>query len=174
MKKPMFSLSAKVAFLKIPPDAWDAIIPHGPKISQAIVEYMTGGVVRDIAHRVKDGTVQDRLMGLGRDMVTSAARGLIQGWEDGDDICPPWPPFPPVPWPSGHGPSGPEPDPWKIGVAEQIALADMLMSLASVTSNVAFSKQLKELSFAVVKGASRHLVEDFEKSSVHPRGHGTS
>ena len=174
MAKTSFSLAAKVAFLKIPPEAWDAIIPHSHKISQALVEYMTGGVVRDIAHQVKDRAAQDRLLSLGREMVGSAARGLIQGWEDGDDICPPWPPFPPLPWPGGAGPSGPDPLPWNTGVAEQVVLADMLMSLAGVTANTSFSKQLKEMSFAVVKNASRHLVEDFEKASVHPRTQGAA
>ncbi len=174
MAKTTYSLSAKVAFLKIPPEAWDAIIPHSQKISQAVVEYWTGGVVRDVANRLTDQAARERLTGLAREMIVSGTKGLIQGWEDGDDICPPWPPFPPIPWPGGSGPGNPDPVPWKTGVTEQVVLADMLLSLAGITTHAGFSKQLKEMSVSLVKGASRHLVEDFEKTHVQPRMIGAS
>ena len=168
MAKTTVSLSAKVAFLKIPPQAWDAKIPHSHRFSQAAVEYWTAGVVRDIGHLVRDHAVRAQLASLGREMVGAGAKGLIQGFEDGDDICPPWPPFPPFPWP-GVGPSDPDPVPWKTGIVEQVVLADMLLSLAGVTTNAGYSSQLRELSLALVKAVSQHIVDDFHKTAVHPR-----
>jgi len=168
MAKTTLSLSAKVAFLKIPPQAWDAKIPHSLRVSQAAVEYWTAGVVRDIGHLVREPALRERLASLGREMVGAGAKGLIQGFEDGDDICPPWPPFPPFPWPVG-GPSDPDPVPWKTGIVEQVVLADMLLGLAGVTTNAGFSTQLRELSIGLVKAVTQHIVDDFQKASVHPR-----
>ena len=168
MAKTTLSLSAKVSFLKLPPEYWDAKIPHSQFFTQAAVEYWSAGVVRDVGHLVRDGALRERIAGLGREMVGAGAKGLIQGWEDGDDICPPWPPFPPFPWP-GVGPSDPDPVPWKTGVVEQVVLADMLLSLAGVTTHAGFSSQLRELSLALVKSTAQHIVADFEKTGVHPR-----
>ena len=92
-KKSSVSLASKVAILKIPPEAWDAIIPHSHKVSQHLVEYMAAGVVRDISAIVKNKEIKSKLFSIGQEMARVGSQGLIQGWEDGDDICPPWPPF---------------------------------------------------------------------------------
>jgi hypothetical protein len=168
MAKTTLSLSAKVAFLKIPPQAWDARIPHSLRFSQTAVEYWAAGVVRDIGHLVHDATLRSKLASLGREMVGAGAKGLIQGFDDGDDICPPWPPFPPFPWP-GVGPVDLDPVPWKTGIVEQVVLADMLLSLAGVTTHADYSTQLRELAIALVKSASQQIVDDFQKAAVHPR-----
>lgn len=165
MKKTTFSLNAKVAILKIPPEAWDAIIPHSPKVSQALVEYMTAGVIRDIAAKVQDHSMQIKLLSLGKEMASASTKGLVQGWEDGDDICPPWPPSP-----LGHATrEEPDPVPWKIGAVEQVVLADLLLELANVTTHQEYSTQLKNIACAIVEGTTSHLIEDFKKSVVRPR-----
>lgn len=158
-------LLAKVGILKIPPSAWDAIFPHGPVISQHLVEYMAAGVVRDIAGQIKDKSVKAQLLSVGKDMAGFASQGLVQGWEDGDDICPPWPPFP-FPWP---GKRGPEPDPWVTGAVEQIVLADLLLGLAGVTVNPEISLQLREAATGLAKQASQQLMANFEEADVEPR-----
>jgi hypothetical protein len=166
-KKSSFSLASKVAILKIPPEAWDAIIPHGPKVSQHLVEYMVAGVVRDIGSKIKDKELQAKLSSIGKEIATSASRGLVQGWEDGDDICPPWPPFPwPWPWRDKEGPS---PDPWKVKSVEQLLLADLLVSLAEVVTDADISAQLKSVALEQVKSVSVQLVADFEKTHAAPR-----
>lgn len=112
-------LSAQIRFLMsihaIDPKAWDAIIPHGPKYSIAIREYMIAGIVRDIAKKVPNHDIQSKLLSLGKELVSYSSRGLINGWEEGDDLCPPffrWP-FPiPDPFPNL---AKPQPDPWYNG-----------------------------------------------------------
>ncbi|WP_136667390.1 hypothetical protein [Flavobacterium sp. H122] len=109
-------LSAQIRFLMsihaIDPKAWDAIIPHGPKYSIAIREYMIAGVVRDIAKKITNHDIQSKLLSVGKEMVSYSSRGLVNGWEEGDDICPPifkWPRPLPDPFPDL---TGPQPDPW--------------------------------------------------------------
>lgn len=164
------ALVTKVTLLKIPPQAWDAIIPHGPKISQHMVEFMAAGVVRDIAKLIKDKTLQTKVMNLGREMAAGTSKGLVAGWEEGDDICPPWFPFPPLPWPwPPKGNSGPHPDPWRMNIVEQVVLADLLMGLAGVTTSAAMSGQLKDAANALIKDSAHQLGDEFAKANVKPR-----
>jgi hypothetical protein len=144
----MASISSRMQFLvrfvNIPPEMWDFIIPHGPKFSVATREYAMAGIVRDIALQLPDKALQEKLLGAGREMVGFASKGLINGWEDGDDICPPWPPFP-FPWP---GPYPPEPDPvpWLTARQENgLVYKAALKSIAKLTGVPAVAKQLEEI-----------------------------
>lgn len=101
----MSNISARMEFLArmgiIPAEAWDFIIPHGPKISKVAKEYLFAQIVRDIAKQVPSAKAASQLMDAGREMTKFAADGLVNGWEEGDDLCPPWFggrfPFPPRP-----------------------------------------------------------------------------
>jgi hypothetical protein len=160
------ALISKVAILKIPPQAWDAIIPHGPKVSQRMVEYFAAGVIRDIATLVPDKATKQRLMRTGRDLATTVSSGLVQGWEDGDDICPPWPPGSGSWWGETLKP---QPLPWKVKTIEQFVLADLIASVAEVTTNETISAQLKETAFVLVRTASNQVMKDFEQTPIKPR-----
>lgn len=84
----------------IPVEALDFVIPHGPKISKVAKEYLFAQIVRDIAKQIPEAKVSTQLMDSGREMTNFAANGLVNGWEEGDDLCPPWFgrfPFPPRP-----------------------------------------------------------------------------
>jgi len=166
------SLVSKVSILKIPPQAWDALIPHGPKVSQKLVEYLAAGVVRDIAQQVKDESVKRKLMGIGKDLARSASAGLVQGWEEGDDICPPWPPFP-GPWPWLEDILKPQPDPWTVESFDQLVLADLTMGVAGVTTDASISAQLKNTAVALARSASMQIVVDFERTQIKPRSAST-
>jgi hypothetical protein len=176
MTKSTLELLAKVRFLKIPPEAWDAIFPHGPNISQGLIELMTAEVVRDIAGKVKIPGVKAKLMTIGKGLAGFSERGIIQGWEDGD-ICPPWPrPFPwpwfdsfepvPEPWKEKLGP---HPEPWRLGAIEQVILADLVLSLAGVTTSKEFSTQLAEVGVAMLKEASLAVPTEAQTATFSPR-----
>ncbi len=171
MAKNTFTLAQKVALLKIPPNAWDAIIPHGPKVSQNLVDYMAACVVRDMARLTHDRAVQSKLTALGREMAAQSSKGLVNGWEDGDDICPPWPPFPPIPWPHRDEIASKfdAQTPWTTEAVDQSVLAGMLISLASVTSSQAFAETLKATAVTLAKTAASHLVEEMEGTKIKPR-----
>ena len=100
----MSSISSRMEFLVkfgiIPAEAWDFIIPHGPKISKVAKEYLFAQIVRDIAKQVPGTKAASQLMDAGREMTNFAASGLVNGWEEGDDLCPPW--FGHLPFPPRH------------------------------------------------------------------------
>lgn len=90
----MSNISSRMEFLArlgiIPAEAWDFIIPHGPKVSKVAREYLFAQVVRDIAKQVPGTDQASQLMDAGREMTNYAASNLVNGWEEGDDLCPPW------------------------------------------------------------------------------------
>lgn len=100
-------LQALASLGVLPAQALDAVFPHGPILSKATKELALAQIVRDIALQVPFKEHKARLLAIGRKQVDFASSGLLAGWEEGDDLCPPWKPFP-FPWP----PSGPLPDPW--------------------------------------------------------------
>jgi hypothetical protein len=141
------NISARMNFLVkfglLPAEAYDFVFPHGPVFSVYTKEYAMAGVVRDIAANLPDKALQKKLSGAGKTMVEFAAKGLINGWEEGDDICPPWWPFP---WHGGHGGGGdPDPNPWYIRVEGIAVYANALKVLAGLSAVPAVAKQLKEI-----------------------------
>jgi hypothetical protein len=139
-----------VKFGILPANAYDFVFPHGPKFSVATKEYAMAGVVRDIARNLTDKGLQRKLLAAGKNMVAFAQKGLINGWEEGDDICPPW--WPPVPWP-GPWPGGsgePDPHPWFFTRQEGVyEYANALKVLATMTAQPATAKQLNEIADAL-------------------------
>lgn len=161
------ALIAKVAFLKIPPEAYDAIYPQGPDFPQAMIEYFAANVVSVIGKSVHDRGLQSKLQGIARQLAATAASGLISSLDDDPDICPPYPPFPwPFPFPFTSDPS---PEPWRVRAVETVVFADLLVSIAGVTTNAEVSAELKDVSVSLVTNAASQLTRDFEGLQVTPR-----
>jgi len=141
------NISARMNFLVkfglLPAEALDFVFPHGPRFSSFTKEYAMAGVVRDIAKAIPDKAIQQKLMGAGKAMVEYSSKGLINGWEEGDDICPPWPPHP---FPSGGPDPDPDPHPWLIARHEDVAIyANALKVIAGLSKVPAVAKQLNEI-----------------------------
>ena len=149
----MTSISSRIRFLirfaKIPPEMWDFIVPHGPAIkSHAIREYMMAGLVRDISQQITDREIAYQVKSIGAKMVKFASAHLVNGWEDGDDLCPPWPPFP-----RPHFSYDPDPQPWLAAEADELnpqplpphTIASALKVLAQLTSLPEVQEQLKDI-----------------------------
>jgi len=69
-----------------------------------------GAALADAAKLVSSKELAAKLKDLAGGLVKRAATGLTVAWEDGDPICPPWPPH--FPWPPGPWPwPGPDPGP---------------------------------------------------------------
>ncbi|HEX5150094.1 MAG TPA: hypothetical protein VFW07_01530 [Parafilimonas sp.] len=149
----MTSISARMRFLikfvKIPPEMWDFIVSHGPAMkSHAIKEYMLAALARDISYEIDDKEIAYQLKSAGAAMVKFAAAHLINGWEEGDDLCPPWPS---LPYP--HYSYDPEPTSWfSTDVAElnpqplpPHTIISALKVLAQLTSLPNVQEQLKDI-----------------------------
>ena len=159
--------------------------------SDAMAELMLSQIVREVALKVRDEKISKQIYSTGRSMMKSAGPGLIAGWEDGDDTCPPYVHHH-FPWPY----PGPTPDPWitqvfdrvalnpqplpprEISFAEQgwasreILLAEVLRLAASLTVSKEFNDQLKSSGLQLMKGAgSSKAYDDFENrcGSTGPR-----
>jgi hypothetical protein len=148
------NISSRMEFLVkfglLPAAAYDFVFPHGIKLSAATKEYAMAGVVRDIAKKMTDRALQKQLIKAGRSMVDFASAGLINGWEEGDDICPPF--FPPIPWPGPWPGGNPEPYPWLTARSEGIdEYANALKVIAGLSAVPAVAEQLNEIAGALGK-----------------------
>jgi hypothetical protein len=137
-------IMAKVSFLKFHPEWVDGGPGQpGPVFRTALTEYVVAGLTREISRKVTSREVGSKLHQTAKELAAEAGRMLPAGFEDGDDICPPWPK--PLPPPHGGGDpdpipwlvAGPSPDPWlenSTPAMKDIALAVAIRDLASVTS----------------------------------------
>lgn len=100
----MRTITSRMQFLIqfdiLPPEAYDFVFPHGPKLSKPLIDVIAAQVVRDIAKQLPEQAKQfvKPLSIIGREMTQMGAEGLVAGWEEGDDLCPPFKipfPFPP-------------------------------------------------------------------------------
>ncbi len=135
-----------VKFKVLPDNAWDFIFPHGPKFSKYTFEFILASVVRDIAAEIPDKKIAAGLLGAGKSMVSYAASGLHQAWEDGDDICPPWWPFPwpfPGPWPGYK--YEPVPVPWRFAEVNIKAYTRALRLIAGYTSVPEAGREIEQI-----------------------------
>src|SRR4051794_2354643 len=96
---------------KLNPKAWDAIIPHGPKVSRAGREYLIAHALKGFAAELENRAVTTKLARLQTRLVESAAQTLVADWDD-DGWCGTVP-RPPIPWPGPIPGPDPEPYPWR-------------------------------------------------------------
>ena len=91
--------------------------PDPLKLSKAAISLLASTLVRDLSTEISNPEIALEVRAAGRRMAEVAVGGLIAGWEDGDDWCPPlhWPPKPrpgPWPWLESLKVFEPEPEPW--------------------------------------------------------------
>ena len=184
------SIMSKVSLLKFHPEWVDGGpgLP-GPVFRTALTEYVVAGLVREISQKLTNRELAPKLHQIGKELAIEAGRMLPAGWEDVDDICPPWQfRIPPPPPPTGEGPSpdpwrfapdpqpwhllGPDPSPWlehATAAMKDIALAVAIRDLASVTTIEKVSTSLKEVGESVMKQASGRVFDEYCGTPVKPR-----
>lgn len=127
-------------------------------------ELALADAVKQLSKVVADKKLSGKVLELSKKMAKEASGGLINGWEEGDDICPPWWPFPFPPVP-GHGPF-----PWKeIVSAEQVQIANILTQISGLTISKEFNLALKSVATELVRGVTNKLADDFERCGTVPR-----
>ena len=155
------TLINNVIYLKLPPEAWDAIYPQGPDLSPSIRQYMAAGLVRNIAARVTDRTASAALKTIGKQLAGIAARELVQSFDEDPDICPPWPWPHNWPWAvAGNPVSDPEPAPWETASMEQAVLGSLVASVAKMVGDAEVRAELVKVSRTIIKGAANQLVAE--------------
>src|SRR6476620_6236990 len=72
---------------KLKPQAWDAIHPHGPRVSLASREYMIAMAVKGFAAELSNRAVARKLTGVQKTLVKFASEGFAADYDD-DNWCP--------------------------------------------------------------------------------------
>ena len=136
---------------KIRPEAWDAIIPHGPKVSLASREYMIAIALKGFSSELDNRAVTQKLRAVQKTLVNFAGAQLAANYGDDDWCGTPWPgkfpvPFPepgPFPWFSfGDVMLNPQPLPPK---ELQKEIGGYLLLLSEATSQDVVAKDLRSL-----------------------------
>jgi hypothetical protein len=153
------------------------------RVSSAMYEMMLAQVLRSIAPLLQDRALGKQLHELGHTMVQHSSHGLVAGWEDGDDICPPWP----WPWPPGWLGTVPDTAPAlggqgvdlramslledMSGAVRDVVLATSSRAAARLTSDEKLSLALKVLGEQIVERAAGKgaLFDDYCGTPVKPR-----
>jgi hypothetical protein len=143
---------------KLRPEAWDAIIPHGPKVSVASREYLIALALKGFASELADKAAGQRLNAIEKTLVGAASAQLVSDFDD-DNWCG-------TPYPHRFGPGvlgaldevmlNPQPLPPKDLQRE---IGGYLVMLSEVTSQASAAKELQVLGNSLMgtatQGASR-------------------
>jgi hypothetical protein len=143
----------------------------GPIFRTALTDYVVAELLRDISVNLQDRELATKVHNIGKELVSSSSQGLAAGWEDGDDICPPW--FKGGPRPHGDilSLTAPQPEPWLEHITpamNNIVLAHALRELASLTSSEKASNGIRQLGETIVKAASSKLFDEYCGTPVKP------
>lgn len=176
---------SKIALIgSLVPEAWDALHPSGSAfISDHFIELMVAETVRDASTHISDKKLAKAARHLSATMAGIATAGLVNGWEDGDPICPPYPwerfpkgpvfgPFP-LPWP----------EPWPgpvysmdggivlqpVAQLTQLELSSALVQLSSLTYNAEANKGLVTIAGDIARGISSKLGDEVDPCGTVPR-----
>jgi hypothetical protein len=142
----------------------------GPIFQTAMADLVVAELLRDISANLQDRELATKVHNIGKELVSGSSHGLAAGWEDGDDICPPW--FKGGPRPHGEELTfGPRPEPWLEHVTpamNDIVLAHALRELASLTSSEKASHRIRQLGETIIKAASGKLFGEYCGTTVKP------
>jgi hypothetical protein len=161
------TIHSKIAFIEaLLPTSSDAL--H-PQFSTSHIDLFVADVVKHVGIALGDRKLGNQVLQLSKKMGESAGTALLEAWEPGDDLCPPWR----TPGPLPPRAEDPTPVPWKkIDSAEQIALAYALTQLSGLTSTPTFNVALKAVATSVARAAAVTLADEFERCGTLPRpGH---
>jgi hypothetical protein len=150
----------------------------GPVYRTAIANYVVAEILRDIGGNLKDKALATQIHNIGKELVAESSKGMVAGWEDGDDICPPYHLHFPIPKP------GPGPDPFQqlfnltarpdalldqvTPAMNDVILAVAIRELAALTTHEKTSTALKQVGEAIVKNASSKLFDEYCGTQVKP------
>lgn len=132
-------------------------------------EVELAGAIGKFSTLITDKALSAKAFELSKQKAEAAVKGLIAGWDDGDDICP-----------VGVHPHGRGWDfetnlkshsqPWKsISSAEQVEIAYLFTKFSALTTSIPFNGALKSLATEIAGSVSGKLADEFEKCGTPPR-----
>jgi len=140
--------------VRIPPEAWDAIFPQGPKVSVAAREYMIAMALKGFSAKLSNRKVLRQLREIQTALVSFAGGQLAADYDDDDWCGTRWPgkfPVPhPWPWLLVSNELNPQPEPPAPVMSKQIG--GYLLLLSQATSQKEAAKQLETIGKTLVGG----------------------
>ncbi|MEA3211342.1 MAG: hypothetical protein QOE70_4399 [Chthoniobacter sp.] len=142
---------------RLKPEAWDAIHPHGPRVSIASREYMVAMAVKGFSSELENRAVVQKLAGVQKTLVKFATERLAADYDD-DNWCPTGRvPIPiPVPGPLGFSFDEVMLNPQPLPPKElQKEIGGYLVMLAGATSLASVAKELEAVGKSLLRKSSR-------------------
>lgn len=144
----------------------------GPTLRTGLADYAVAEVLRDVANGLENTEFKTTVYGIAKELATESTKSMVQGWEDGDDICPPFR-FPRphfltnelVSTTYGRAISLNHLTP----VVNDVLLSVAIRQLASLTTNAKASAAMKQIGETIVKTASARLFDDYCGTVVKAR-----
>lgn len=155
------------------------------RVSSALYEVLLSEIMRGAASALENKEAGGQLHALGREMMAKFAGGLVKGWDDGDDICPPW--FGPHPhWQWDFAQMVPDTAPAVSGdmlsrlaqpsvavdempgAFRDLLLANVIRTAACLTSDQGYSERLKGIGEQLVGGVAGSKSKAFDEYCATP------
>lgn len=144
--------------------------------SDAALDAMLAQMVRDIALGLPSDELSKRTLKIAKTAYKKALKDMINAWDYGDDICPPFWLGPRIaPW-SSIVSGDPQPQPWRIGLADlnpqplpprskttiKVQTAEFLAQAATLTTDEIFSKALIDVAIDLYRDSvGENYSDDF-------------
>ena len=138
---------------KLQPAAWDAIHPHGPRVSLASREYMIAMAVKGFASELGNRAVARKLAGVQKALVKFASERMAMDYDD-DNWCPTGRVPVPIPVPGPFGSPfeevllNPQPLPPK---ELQREIGGYLLVLSGATSLEGVARELETIGRSLIR-----------------------
>jgi hypothetical protein len=141
----------------------------GSPLRPAVADFLVSEIVRNIAENLRKSDAATKLHNLGRELAATASKGMVQAWDEGDDVCGnglQWwlHHHIPIHWP---GP-GPDPGPYRqqfmTPSMNEILLAQALREVALLASNEQTRTALRETGELIVRNAATTIADEYNKT----------
>jgi len=140
----------------------------GTPLRPAVADFLVSEIVRNIAQNLKKSDISTKLHNIGKELATTASKGMVQAWDDGDDWC-------------GNGRlwwllhlhhhfpiPGPDPGPYRqqfmTPAMNDILLAQALREVALLTNNEQARTAIRETGELIVKNAATTISDEYNKT----------
>lgn len=136
----------------------------GPTLRAGLGDYAVAEVLRDIGNSLKNTEAQTTIRTIAKELAVEATQSMAAGFEDGDDICPPFR-FPRPHFLTNELVSTTEGRAISLNhvtpVMNDLLLSVAIRQLASLTTSAKASVAMTQVGENIVKSASSKLFDDY-------------
>ncbi len=126
-------------------------------VSAPLITYFISGIVKDVSNELKDEHLKREVHALAHEIAEIGSSGLKNGWEDGD-ICPPYFPVPPFPWPEEFME---EMDTTYPPSAKNILNGFSFRAMADLMDDVHLKEKVVALGEIIIQSEEKNLLESY-------------